>query len=231
VSTPYCRMICSTSCAACWSNTEPSTPSSDRWTPKSLEPAGATRTMQEVTAVVVMFLLHQTVLYGIVREHLATFLAYTESIYTAPLPRYVVEPFEHDLGCGDLARGFLRCHGDDCGPDVLVAFSCKARGICPSCGTRRMCNEAAQRVDRVLPNAPLRQWVLSLPFDLRGLAATKPDVLGAMDRIFAEEIERLAVIPWLRRPLSSPFAAPGGGVRCVAKGRASRRGSARPCSS
>ena len=46
-------------------------------------------------------------------------------------------------------------------------------------------------VDRVLPNAPLRQWVLSLPFELRGVAATKPDVLGAMDRIFAEEIERL----------------------------------------
>jgi len=33
-------------------------------------------------------------------------------------------------------------------------------------------------VDRVLPNAPIRQWVLSLPFELRGLAAMKPDVLG-----------------------------------------------------
>jgi hypothetical protein len=44
--------------------------------------------------------------------------------------------------------------------------------------------------DRVLPNAPLRQWVLSLPFELRGLAATKPDVLTALGRIFAEEIAR-----------------------------------------
>ena len=72
---------------------------------------------------------HQTVLYGIVREHLATFLAYTESIYTAPLPRYVVDTFEHYLGCGDLARGFLRCHCDGCGHDVLVAFSLTLLGI------------------------------------------------------------------------------------------------------
>jgi hypothetical protein len=38
---------------------------------------------------------------------------------------------------------------------VLVAFSCKGRGICPSCGARRMCNEAAQLVDRDLPNVPI----------------------------------------------------------------------------
>jgi hypothetical protein len=107
------------------------------------------------------------------------------------LPRYVALAFEGYLGCGDLARGFLRCHCDGCGHDVLVAFWCKGRGLCPSCGARRMCNGAAMLVDRVLPNAPLRQWVLSLPFELRGLAAMKPDVLGAIERIFAEEIERL----------------------------------------
>jgi hypothetical protein len=54
-----------------------------------------------------------------------------------------------------------------------------------------MCNEAAQLVDRVLPNVPIRQWVLSLPWELRGLAATTPAVLGALDRIFAQEIARL----------------------------------------
>jgi hypothetical protein len=55
---------------------------------------------------------------------------------------------------------------------------------------RRMCNEAVQLVDRVFPNVPVRQWVLSLPWELRGLAATKAKVLGAMDKIFAEEITR-----------------------------------------
>jgi hypothetical protein len=121
---------------------------------------------------------HDTVLYGIVREHLATFLAHTESTYAAPLPKYVVDTFEQYLACGDVAGGFLRCHCEGCGHDVLVAFSCKHRGLCPSCGTRRMCNEAVQLVDRVLPNVPVRQWVLSLPWELRGLAATRPRVLG-----------------------------------------------------
>jgi len=130
------------------------------------------------------------VLYGIVREHLATFLAHTERSYAAPLPKYVVDTFEHYLACGDVAAGFLRCHCEGCGHDVLVAFSCKARGICPTCGTRRMCNEAVQVVDRVLPNVPVRQWVLSLPWELRRLAAMKPGVVSAMDRIFADEIAR-----------------------------------------
>jgi hypothetical protein len=53
-----------------------------------------------------------------------------------------------------------------------------------------MCNEAVQRVDRVLPNVPIRQWVLSLPWELRRPAAMKPGVLGAMDRINAYEIAR-----------------------------------------
>jgi Transposase zinc-binding domain len=91
---------------------------------------------------------------NLVREHLATFLAHAACTSPAPLPRYIVNAFEAYLGCGDLARGFLRCHCDGCGHDVLVAFSCKGRGFCPSCGARRMCNEASMLVDRVLPNAP-----------------------------------------------------------------------------
>ena len=151
---------------------------------------------------------HDTVLYGIVREHLATFLAHTERTYAAPLPKYVVDAFEHYLACGDVAAGFLRCHCEGCGHDVLVAFSCKHRGLCPSCGTRRMCNEAVQLVDRVLPNVPVRQWVLSLPWELRGLAAMKPGVVGAMDRIFAEEIARLT------RRLAGIDGAQTGSIGC-----------------
>ena len=133
---------------------------------------------------------HETVLYTLVQEHLATFLDHAARSYAAPLPKYVVDAFEGYLACGDLARGFLRCPCDGCGHDVLAALSCKRRGLCPSCGARRMCAEAAQIVDRILPNAPVRQWVLSLPYELRGLAAMKADVFGAVERIFAEEIAR-----------------------------------------
>lgn len=53
-----------------------------------------------------------------------------------------------------------------------------------------MCNEAACITDRMLPNVPVRQWVLSVPFDLCALVAAKPDVRTAVGRIFAEEIVR-----------------------------------------
>ncbi len=107
------------------------------------------------------------------------------------LPRYVVNAFARYLACGDFSRAFVRCHGGACAHDVLLPFSCKRlHGVCPSCCARRMCNEAACITDRILPNAPVRQWVLSLPFELRGLAATQPDVLTALGRIFAEEIAR-----------------------------------------
>lgn len=59
------------------------------------------------------------------------------------------------------------------------------------CGARRMCDVAANVTDAIFPSAPVRQWVLSLPYELRGLAATKPDVLTALGRIFAEEVERV----------------------------------------
>lgn len=49
-----------------------------------------------------------------------------------------------------------------------------------------MANGAAHLVDRVLPDVPLRQYVLSLPYELRRLAAFKADVLTTLARIFVE---------------------------------------------
>jgi len=47
----------------------------------------------------------------------------------------------------------------------------KGRGFCPSFAGWRMTERSAHLVDRVLPRVPVRQWVLSLLFDLRhGLA-------------------------------------------------------------
>src|SRR5262249_20321350 len=56
---------------------------------------------------------HETVLYGILREHLATFLAHTESMYAAPLPKYVVETFEHYLAWGTSRAGFCAAIAGD----------------------------------------------------------------------------------------------------------------------
>jgi hypothetical protein len=89
----------------------------------------------------------------------------------------VREEFEAYLKCGRLEHGFLRVRCEDCHAEKLVAFGCKRRGFCPSCGARRMTDSAALLADEVLPAKPIRQWVLSLPFALRFLLATGPEAL------------------------------------------------------
>jgi hypothetical protein len=76
-----------------------------------------------------------------------------------------------------IEQGFLRVRCERCHAENLVAFSCKGRGVCPSCGARRMAESAALLADELLPHRPLRQWALSLPFALRFLLATLPQAL------------------------------------------------------
>ena len=117
-----------------------------------------------------------TLLYEFVAEHYPVFRD-QPSKEDRPLPRYVDEEFEAYVKCGRLEHGFLRVRCESCYAEKLVAFSCKRRGFCPSCGGRRMAETAALLVDEVLPRKPIRQWVLSLPFALRYLLATRPEVL------------------------------------------------------
>ena len=86
--------------------------------------------------------------------------------------------FTDYLRCGRLEHGFLRVRCESCHAEHLVAFSCKRRGFCPSCGARRMAESAALLVDEVLPAVPMRQWVLSFPFPLRFLFASRPKIMG-----------------------------------------------------
>ena len=130
----------------------------------------------------------ETVLYGLVRQHLESFLAHAREHYDGGLPRYVEAELRAYLDCGVFARGFTRAHCGACGHDLLVAFTCKSRTVCPSCSGRRMANTAAAIVDRVLPDVPVRQYVLSLPYELRKLAAFQADVLTALGRIFVDAI-------------------------------------------
>jgi hypothetical protein len=41
-----------------------------------------------------------------------------------------------------------------------------------------MAESAALLVDEVLPEQPIRQWVLSFPFQLRFLFASRPELMG-----------------------------------------------------
>ena len=88
------------------------------------------------------------------------------------------------------AHGFLRLRCGDCGHDKLVAFSCKRRGFCPSCGARRMAQTAAHLVDHVIPRVPVRQWVLSLPIPLRLLLAAQPKLVTPVLQVVHRVITR-----------------------------------------
>ena len=125
----------------------------------------------------------QTLLHRLVREHLETFLAQVQARTGTGLPAFVREEFEAFLECGILAHGFLRVRCVDCAHEKRVAFSCKRRGFCPSCGARRMAQSAALLVEEVMPQVPLRQWVLSFPIGFRILFAARPELLTPVLRI------------------------------------------------
>jgi len=134
------------------------------------------------------------VLHEVVREQLESFLSRARE-QGAPAARFVERELRAYLDCGVLARGFMRVHCDGCGHDRLVAFSCKGRGFCPSCGGRRMADTAARLVDCILPEAPVRQWVLTLPYPLRYRCAwdarLTSEVLRAFLRaLFADQRRR-----------------------------------------
>src|SRR6266849_748041 len=132
----------------------------------------------------------RTLLHATVRTHWKTFLAEVEERgeMSASLPRFVVGEFERYLACGILAHGFALVRCAACGDELLVAFSCKGRGFCPSCTSRRMHDTAAHLVDRVLPDVPYRQWVLSLPRRVRLLLAYRPQLLRPVLQIFLRAV-------------------------------------------
>ena len=138
----------------------------------------------------------QTTLYRLVQQHAASFIAHTEASTDAELPRFIKDEFDAFLECGILAHGFLRLRCGECGHDKLLAFSCKRRGFCPSCGARRMSQTAAHLVDHVIPHVPVRQWVLSLPIPLRVLLAAQPElvtpVLQVVQRVVTRHLLRQA---------------------------------------
>ncbi|MBZ5498138.1 MAG: transposase [Acidobacteriia bacterium] len=140
----------------------------------------------------------KTVLYNVVVRYLETFLA-RQRERDKVVPHFVEQELRAFLDCGVLARGFLRVHCDACGLDRLVPYSCKKRGFCPSCGGRRMADTAAHLVDRVFPEVPVRQWVLSVPYALRCRLAYDSslvrDVLQIFVRTIFASIRRRAGIP------------------------------------
>jgi hypothetical protein len=133
------------------------------------------------------------VLYFVLQQHLATFLDVCEQA-GRPVPGYVERELTDYLACGILAHGFTLLRCDHCDATRVVAFSCKRRGFCPSCVGRQMNQTAAHLVDRVFPQVPVRQWVLSLPMPLRFRLLWDKTLCQSVLGVFLK-----AVYGWYRR--------------------------------
>ncbi len=146
-----------------------------------------------------------TDLHRIVREHLGEFLRNCREEAGKPLPRFVERAFRAYLACGLPSAGFTRLVCAGCGRESILAFSCKTRLLCPSCAARHMSEGAAHFLDRVLPDVPYRQVVVSLPYEVRGLLAFRPPVLSAAVRLIDD-----TVMAWQRRRAAGLDARVGG---------------------
>ncbi len=123
------------------------------------------------------------------QDHLLTFEQHwTDEASGRTLPKFVTDELHKYLDCGILGRGFAHLYCESCGEHHVVAFSCKARAVCPSCLGRRMSEGAANLVDHVLPDVPIRQFVLTLPFPLRFPLAFDGKLLGQVVRLFTDSV-------------------------------------------
>ena len=129
----------------------------------------------------------ECVLYQAVREGWPEVLA--EADARGGLPKYVHEEVRRYLECGDPRYGLALVKCQSCRESMVVAFSCKTRGWCPSCGTRRA-YETGAHCNRVLPRVAYRQWTLSLPGALRWKAVKVPKLMRALERRLVRAVWR-----------------------------------------
>ena len=133
-----------------------------------------------------------TILHQVVTEHFQKFLGSLNSdpdqnIITS-IPDHVEAEFDSYLKCGILEHGFVKMSCTDCKATLLVPFSCKKRGFCPSCIGKRMNEGASFFVSSVIPKSPVRQWVLSFPMPARFWMARNPELMGSLLNIFIRAV-------------------------------------------
>src|SRR5262249_28970125 len=151
-----------------------------------------------------------TVLYKVIAEHLETFFASCHDDPEATgFPAYVAREFYDYLRCGILAHGFLRLGCDTCHHELLVPFSCKRRGFCPSCAGRRMAQTAAHLVEQGVPWVPTRQRVGSVPVPLRDPLAGGQELTAKVHTIMRTTIGQYYINQAVQRGMERATVHPG----------------------
>jgi len=117
---------------------------------------------------------HTNDLQEIVEDHLEEMVRVWDKRFASnhgPLHPRVRDLLERSVRCGNPHFGFLRlrCVNEECDAkgEKIVPFSCKSRGVCPSCGQKRAIAWAERMVEEVLPDVPYVQLVFTIPKMLR----------------------------------------------------------------
>lgn len=127
-----------------------------------------------------------------------------------PLAPRVIDLFRRFLTCGDPHFGFLKLQCPRCETERLLPFSCKARGLCPSCGKKRALAWAEHMIEDVLPEVPYAPLTFTIPKILRPLFKFDHSLYGDLCRAAFAAIRKLfeARFPHLDKPRPAFVAAP-----------------------
>src|SRR5262249_21561336 len=98
---------------------------------------------------------------------------------------------------------------DTCQHELLLPFSCKRRGFCPSCAGRRMAQTAAHLVEGVIPWVPTRQWVVSVPIPLRYWMSSSQALTAQIHTIIRTTIAQYYVNQAVKRGVARQQVQPG----------------------
>ena len=108
------------------------------------------------------------------------------------------------LDCAIPESGFARLKCDSCGRQRLLCFSCKVRGLCPSCDAKRAATFAAFLQDELLENVGHSLWTFTIPKMLRPYFMHERKLLGDLARLAYETIQEL-----MSEVAGDPRARPG----------------------
>lgn len=128
-----------------------------------------------------------TPILELVRAHLIDYLDHRVR-RRRPVPDFVAEDLTRFVACGDIACGHATMYCPSCGFDHDIPFSCKRRGFCPWCLTRRMAESAQFIEDNVIGDTPIRHWIGCLPPPLRNKVGNNPKLASDILRVHIDAI-------------------------------------------
>jgi len=139
---------------------------------------------------------HYETVKGLWEERLERRYGFWRGLWDTAVAKY--------LDCGLFESGFARVACPECRAEFLVAFSCKGRGLCPSCGAKRAAIFSELLQHKILADVPHAQWVFSIPKMLRPYFLNHRELLGELARLAYETVREMVA-----SAIDEPNARPG----------------------